>query len=403
MSRPDDNLLSAAAVADPQSFFRRLREHDPVFWSARHNVWLVTEYADVQRCFQDHNLSSGRMISGFRTRIENQHGSLVQHAMGLLDGWMLLNDPPAHGRLRQPVRKAFAPGVVAQLAPRIEMHAHALLDNLQDHCDLVADFSRPLTSLVICELLGVDPAEKDFLSEWSRAFGRLIYGSSSRDSGYVQAAAAMGDLFYERFSQHLMQRRLEPRDDLLSHLLKASADASWTENELVGACSMLLFAGHDTTSALIASGAYVLLGQPQHRAVMFAGPESTRVAVEELLRFDGPSKTNIRVAQAPFELGGHQIDTGQHLWLGVMAANHDPQVFVDPQRLNLARQPNPHLAFGAGIHFCLGPSLARLEATIALPALFERFPNIRLSVGHEIAYSPTVVDRSLLALPVQLG
>ncbi len=402
LRRPDDNLLSPAAIADPLSFFRRLRDYDPVVWSERHNVWIVTAHADVQRLFQDQTLSSARMISGFRQRVQAQHGSLVKHAMGLLDGWMLLNDPPAHGRLRDPVRKAFAPSVVAQLAPRIETHTHALLDELDPDCDLVADFCRPLTSLVICELLGVDPRERDFLSEWSRAFGRLIYGTSSRDTDYVKTAAAMADQFYERFAKHLAVRRSEPCDDLLSHLLQASVSESWTENELVGACSMLLFAGHDTTSALIASSVRALLQHPDQMPLMRAERTTVGVAVEELLRFDGPSKTNIRVAQAPFELGGHEVEEGQHIWLGVMAANHDPEVFDQPQTLNLQRQPNPHLAFGAGIHFCLGPSLARLEATIALPALLERFPEMRLVSPDKLQYSPTVVDRSLLELPLRL-
>lgn len=403
MQRPDDNLLSAAAIADPQSFFRRLRDYDPVLWSERHKVWIVTSHAHVQALFQDQTLSSGRMIRGFRKRVEAQHGPLVKHAMGLLDGWMLLNDPPAHGRLRGPVRKAFAPSVVAELAPRIQAHTHALLDELDTECDLVTDFSRPLTSLVICELLGVDPAEKDFLSEWSRAFGRLIYGTSSRDTEYVKTAAAMGEQFYQRFAQHLAMRRSEPRDDLLSHLLQASASESWTENELIGACSMLLFAGHDTTSALISSSVRTLLQHPEQMSIIRADPTTVGIAVEELLRFDGPSKTNIRVAQTPFELGGHEVDAGQHLWLGVMAANHDPEVFAKPQMLDLQRHLNPHLAFGAGIHFCLGPSLARLEAAIALPALLERFPKMRLVNPEQPHYSPTVVDRSLLELPLQLG
>ena len=347
-------------------------------------------------------MSSGRMISGFRKRIQAQHGPLVQYAMGLLDGWMLLNDPPAHGRLRDPVRKAFAPSVVAQLAPRISQHCQALLDQLDPSCDLVADFCRPLTSLVICELLGVDPAEKDFLSDWARAFGRLIYGTSSRDGDYIKAAAVMGDQFYERFSRHLEQRSSEPRADLLSHLLKAGNDESWTHNELIGTCSMLLFAGHDTTSALIASSVHALLQAGEQATLAHADSASVGIAVEELLRFDGPSKTNIRVAQGALELGGHDILPGQHLWLGVMAANHDPSVFAAPQSLDLNRRPNPHLAFGAGIHFCLGPSLARLEAALALPALLQRFPRMRLANPTAPDYSPTIVDRSLRTLPVHL-
>ena len=334
------------------------------------------------------------MISGFRKRVQKQHGSLVKRAMGLLDGWMLLNDPPVHGRLRRPVRKAFAPPVVAQLAPRIAHHTKELMDSLDDAGDLVSDFCRPLTSLVICELLGLNPREKDFLSEWSRAFGKLIYGTSSRDTDYVKTAAAMGDQFYQRFAEHLTSRRSEPRDDLLSHLLRASAGESWTENELIGACSMLLFAGHDTTSALLASSVLALLQNPEQTSIMLDEPDRVGSAVEELLRFDGPSKINIRVAQARFELGGHAIDANQHIWLGVMAANHDPEVFSEPQTLDLGRRPNPHLAFGAGIHFCLGPSLARLEASIALPRFLSAFPQCVWRILRNCATArPLLTDR----------
>jgi len=398
---PPDDLLSSAAIRDPQGFFRRLREHDPVFWSQRHKVWIITGYHDVERAFQDRSMSTAQGMGSFRKRMMTDHADLLKHAMSLLDGWMLFNDPPIHTRLRDPVRRSFSPAMVERLVPRIERHAHALLDSLGGECDLVSGFAQPLTAMVICDLLGIDLTEREFLRNWTRDFGRLIYGASSREPDYLQAVARAGDTFYGRFRDRIAEKRAAPGDDLLSTLLTASAEAQWTEAEIIGACSMLLFAGHDTTSALLASGARALLQHPEQLALLRSDLTRMPDAVEELLRFDGPSKTFIRVPAAPLAIGGHEIAAGQHLWLGILAADHDPAVFREPERLDIARSPNPHIAFGAGIHFCLGSALARAEARVAFTGLLERFPKLRLT-DHEHRWSPTVVDRSLLELPVVL-
>ncbi|MGA1677801.1 MAG: cytochrome P450, partial [Pseudomonadales bacterium] len=358
---PPDDLLSPAAVRDPQGFFRVLREHDPVFWSARHKVWIVTSHALVLQVFKDPSVSTAQGIGAFRSRLLTEQGELLRHAMGLLDGWMLFNDPPTHTRLRDPVRRSFSPALVKRLVPRIERHAAILADGLSERCDLVTEFAQPLTAMVICDLLGVDLGERDFLREWARDFGQLIYGASSRGPDYLQSVARAGDTFHARFRDHIAAKRVQPADDVLSLIIRASETEGWTENEILGACSMLLFAGHDTTSALLASGMRALLTHPDQLQRLRAHAEHLEQAVEELLRFDGPSKTFIRVPRAPMVLGGHEIQAGQTLWLGILAANHDPAVFEQPEQLNIARAPNPHIAFGSGIHFCVGSALARAE------------------------------------------
>ena len=402
---PPDDLLAPAAIRDPQGFFRRLREHDPVFWSPRHKVFILSAHADVERVLQDRRMSTARGIGGFRARLskrlDQRQAGLLKHAMALLDGWMLFNDPPTHTRLRDPVRRAFAPAVASALVPRIEAHTRLLLDRLDPEADVVSEFAQPLTAMVICDLLGVDLEEREFLRGWARDFGRLIYGASSRNDDYLSAVARAGDEFYARFREQLAVKRAAPGDDLLSKLVTTSRDERWTEAELIGACSMLLFAGHDTTSALLGSSVRALLRNPEALAALRADPSLMPGAVEELLRFDGPSKTFIRVATEPLMLGGHSIEAGQHLWLGILAANHDPAVFDAPEALRIDRAPNPHIAFGAGIHFCLGSSLARAEARVALTELLARFPKLRLADG-EHDWSPTIFDRSLLALPVRL-
>jgi len=397
---PPDDVLAPEAIADPHGFFRRLREHDPVFYSQRHQAWILTGHAAVDSAFKDKQLSSARAMASFRHKLAERHAGLMQHALSLLDGWMLLNDPPDHTRLRDPVRRSFTPAFAASLIPRIEARVDALLDNLADGADLVGEFAQPLTALVICDLLGVPDSEREFLRQWTRDYGQLIYGASSHQAGYAEAVGRAGDAFYARLKPIIAEKRVNPGPDLISHLLATSSREGWTEAELLGTCSMLLFAGHDTTSALIASGTRALLLDEDARQAFRQQPALTESAVEEFLRYDGPSKTFVRVANATHERGGHVIEAGQSLWLSVLGANQDPAVFDAPETLRLDRAPNPHLGFGAGIHFCVGASLARAEARTALPRLFERFPQLR-PASPDFAWSPTLVDRSLLNLHVR--
>jgi len=401
-SLPDDDVFAPAAVADPQAFFKRLREHDPVFYSTRHQAFILTSHAEVDRAFKDKSLSSARAMRAFRHKLVERHSALMQHAMALLDGWMLLNDPPDHTRLRDPVRRSFTPAVAESLIPKISQRADQLLARLHDGSDIVGEFAQPLTALVICDLLGVAAEEREFLRQWTRDFGQLIYGASSHAPRYAMAVARAGDEFFARMQPVIAAKRANPGPDLLSHLLVTSERENWTEAELLGTCSMLLFAGHDTTSALIASSTRALLQHRQARERFVNEPALVESAVEEFLRFDGPSKTFVRVATETHTRGGHIIQAGQPLWLSVLAANQDEQVFERPAELRLDREPNPHLGFGAGIHFCVGSSLARAEARTALPLLFNRFPRLRLATD-TFEWSPTLVDRSLLRLPVRVS
>ncbi len=396
---PPDNLLSPDAISDPHNFFRRLREHDPVFWSPRHNVFVLTSHAQVDGAFRDKTLSSARAMASFRQKLSTRHADLLTHAMALLDGWMLLNDPPDHTRLRDPVRRSFTPAATDALVPQITARVDQLLDELSGDCDIVHDFAQPLTAMVICDLLGIDVAEREFLRQWTRDFGQLIYGASSQNPTYAEVVGRAGDEFYARLRPAVDRKRSAPGNDLMSHLLATSRAEAWTEAELLGTCSMLLFAGHDTTSALIASSTRALLRDRVACARFTSESALTGSAVEEFLRFDGPSKNFVRVATAAHERGGHLIKEGDHLWLAILGANHDPTVFDDPSELRLDRAPNPHISFGAGIHFCVGAALARTEARIALPRLFQRYPKLRLK-SPEHQWSATIVDRTLLALPV---
>ena len=398
------DLLSTAAIRDPHTPLRRMREQDEVLWSTRHKCWVLTGHAAVDAAFRDKRLSAARGMAAFRSRLQKRHADLVRNALELLDGWMLFNDPPAHTRLRDPVRRAFSLRVVQALAPRIEQRVGVLLDACDAEADLVSGFAQPLTAGIIGDLLGIDDEARAFVHQWTRDFGQLIYGVSSREDGFATAIARAGDEFRARMAPLIEAQEAAVDGNLIARVKAASQAFDWTPSELLGAVSMLLFAGHDTTSALIASATRVAAGDARVREALRGDEASAASAVEELLRIEGPSKTFVRVAPDAHERGGHHIAAGDTLWLSVLGANRDPNVFAAPDIIDPARDPNPHLGFGGGIHFCLGAALARLEARIALGSLWRRFPDLRIAVADSaLRWHPGVVDRSLVALPVQLN
>lgn len=395
-------MLAIDAVRDPHGFFANLRDYDPVFWSERHRGYILTSFEQVSNAFRDPALSAAAPMKGFRQRLGEERRQAMARALSLLDGWMLMNDPPEHTRLREPVRRSFGPQVARALVPKIEAQVDRLLDSLEDGDDLVEAFAHPLPAMVICDLLGVEEQDRAFLGDWTKDFAKLIYGASSKDEGYVDIVSRAGNAFHEKLTPLIRKRMANPDDTLLSRLIETSGDEEWTEAELLGACSMLLFAGHDTTAIFIASAAHVLMGDPGAKRRFLDEPAIRDSAIEELLRVEGPSKTFPRVALETHERGGHVIKAGAPLWLAVLGANHDPETFTDPDTLNLGRDPNPHIGFGGGIHFCAGATLARTEAKIAIQRLLERFPDLS-PASDNVTWNRAVIDRSLTALPVRLS
>lgn len=399
-----DDLLAPDAVADPHAFFHRLRAHAPVHWSERHKAWLLTSHAEVRAAFHDPRLSTARM-DALEARLPEARRAALAPALSLLRGWMLFHDPPAHTRLRSPVARAFTPRRVEQLRDRIDAITGELLDALAGAGggDLVEHFAHALPAAVIAELFGVPRADREKIRRWSAKFGVVVFGAVDRPD-YEAVAREAGLEFRDYVDWLVAERRrgASAGDDLLGALLAtAGRPEGLAEHEIAGACSLLLFAGHDTTASLIASGAIALLRDPAARAAFPLDPDAAAPAVEELLRYDGPAKIMMRRALETHERSGAMVRAGDALFLAIPAANRDPAVFAEPDRLDLARSPNPHVAFGEGIHFCLGAPLARLEARIALARLLARFPGLVLA-SDQIEWRRTVSDRSPIAVPVSL-
>ncbi|MET9212957.1 MULTISPECIES: cytochrome P450 family protein [unclassified Nocardia] len=395
--------IEADFFADPHAYYRRWRADGPV-----HRVrfpddvvrWVVIGYAEARVALADPRLRKD--IARIDTIVHAKRGSTPSdpNVVALLSH-MLSTDPPAHTRLRKLVNKAFTAKRVAALRPRIEQITASLLDAMaeRDQVDLMDEFANPLPVTVICELLGVPYADRDDFQTWTRAL--VTVAGEGEDDERPAASAAM----VAYLANLVRAKQTDPADDLLSQLVLADDDGDrLTDRELVSMAFLLLVAGHETTVNLIGNGVNALLRRPEQWRALCADPAGVPAAIEEFLRFDGPvDMATVRYTAEPITLGSTEIPAGELVYVALAAANRDPARFADADTLAVDGQPTGHLAFGHGIHFCVGAPLARLEAEIAYTALLRRFPDLRLAdaanTGH---WQTSTLIRGLLELPVRV-
>ena len=402
------DLGKPATNANPFPEFARLRAEDPVHWSLAMKAWIITRHADVKNvALNNRQISADRLTPFFKTNPEYQRGS-IDSLVRYLNHWMVFRDPPDHTRLRRLFNKAFTPTSVSNLRPSIENIVAHLIDGMEakarrgETVDYIADFAYPLPASVIMDLLGVPRTDLGRVKLWSDDIALFIGTAQVAGNKYLRAesgAKAMSDYF-----RSLVEARTaEPHDDMISHLVLARDDRdALTTDEIIGTCILLLFAGHETTTNLIGNGFLYSMRHRDQWERLVADPSLAGSAVEEYLRYDGPSGALARVAAADLEMGGKTIREGQRLFAFMNSANRDPEAVADPDRFDIGREPNAHLTFGHGIHFCLGAPLARLEAQIATTRLAERLPDIRLS-GGDPEWHDSLILRGVKRLPVQLG
>jgi len=403
---PNNDLLSDEATMNPYEVFRRLREYDPIFWSPRHLSWIITGHAELGEAFKDLRLSTAQ-LQGFRERLPPQRREALELAMRLLDGWMLFHEPPTHTRLREPLKRRFTPKALATLTDDVRTITSNLLDDMDKagEFDLVEAFAHPLPANVIGRLFGVPDELRGWLGAWSGKFGKVVFGAT-KDADYLRCARESGEEFHRIVGDLMDRYARQPTDNLISALL-AFRDDRHVENglssaDILGTCSALLFAGHDTTTSLLGSGTVALLEQPQSLAWLRGQPGEglPDLAIEELLRFESPAKTMIRTVAESHERRGHRFEAGQRVFMAIGAANRDPLAFTNPDTLDLQRDPNPHFSFGHGRHFCLGAYLARLEIRTAMRMLMDRFPHLHLT--GPVEWRATISDRSAKRIPVSV-
>ena len=389
------NPMDPEFLADPYPTYHRLRDEDPVHHSPL-DFWVLTRYEDVVAVLRDPRFIKEPLVSVVAARF----GVTVPPGVGLS---MLDRDPPDHTRLRSLVSKAFTPRVVEGLRPRIQKIVDDLITRAEavGRMDLIEEFAYPIPVNVICEMLGVPIGDHERFKGWSLDIARGLDSvwlppESEIPKRSGAARHAIGD--YMRGL--IAERRASPRGDLLSALIAAEeAGDKLSEDELIATCILLLIAGHETTVNLIGNGTLALLRHPEELRRLRETPGLITSAVEELLRYDGPVQRTARITSTEVTIGGRTIGKGEMVMPFIGAADRDPSQFSDPDRLDLGRTDNRHIAFGWGIHFCLGAPLARVEGQIAIDTLVRRLPRLTL-VDDEPEHRQSLTLRGLKALPV---
>ena len=397
------DFLSAEFKTDPYPFYAQLREHAPAYPGPKirgQQAWLVTRYDDVARVLKDETFAKDTRNAWTPKQLKK--APWLPPMFRPLQNNLLSLDPPDHTRLRALVHKAFAPRMVERMRAETHTLAHELVDKIKAEggtVDLLERFALPLPITIIGRILGVPEKDNAKFHRWTSAFVSLGSGRHV----FLKVPAV---LQFIRYLRNLIRQRADvPQDDLISALVLArEQDDALTEDEVLAMTFLLLSAGHETTVNLIASGTLALLEHPDEWRRLQAEPSLLKSGVEELLRFVTPAEMSTeRFARADTEVAGTVIPKGA-LVLGVIAsANRDPRRFENPETVDVAREDNKHLAFGQGIHYCVGAPLSRLEGVVAFTALAERLPDLRLGVAPEkLEWRSSLILRGLKALPVSV-
>jgi cytochrome P450 len=389
------NIASSEFKADPFPFYKVLRSEAPVYQTKlpdRRNVWLVTRYNDVLSVLKDDRFSKDKINARTPPWLPPMFRPLLRN--------MLDVDVPDHTRLRGLVQKVFTVRLIENLRERIQDLADELLNQTQAEggMDLVRDYAIHIPTTIIAEMLGVPIEDRHKFHRWSSA---AISATSSRWG--IVVALPQGVAFLRYIRRLVKSRRATPKDDLVTALVQAEeAGDQLSEDELVAMIFLLLVAGHETTVNLIGNGMLALLENPDQMSKLRDNPASIKTAVEELLRYNGPLETATeRYAREETTLAGVTIPRGELVLAVLASANRDEQQFEHADRLDLEREPNPHVAFGFGIHYCLGASLARLEGQIAIATLLRRIPNLKVAIPSDaLRWRRGLVLRGLESLPV---
>ena len=401
---PDKKVVfNDKILQDPYPTYARLHQEGPLHHlevGGKWSVWSIFSHAECSKIAKDPRLSAKRakqMLLALPLSRQAEFSELAR-MFGL---WMIFMDPPEHTRLRKLLNKGFSPAVVEGLRPQVEATVDQMLKSLQhgSEVELLREFANPLPVRIILEMLGIPQELRDTFVNWSRAIAAF---RGNPNPTVEQARGAQDALIAltEFFRKTVAERRRNKGNDLISLLIDIEEEGEvLTEEELYAQCIALLFAGHETTRNLIGNGMYTLLQHPRETAELREKPQMIRSAVEELLRYESPVQFTARVLKEDIEVCGRPIRKRWTVLCMLGAANRDPAQFKEPNELNLERLNNQHLAFSAGLHFCIGAQLARLEGQVAILKLVQRFPEMKLA-GPRPEWAPTFGFRGLKNLPV---
>jgi cytochrome P450 PksS len=397
-------LTDPTFLEDPHPTYRRMRQQDPVYWSDALGHWVLTRYDDVLEAIRHPALSSARTQVFVQAQLRGRDPNLAADYTRIGIGMMIMKDGREHHRLRVVGNHAFTPSSLQRWQPVIERVIDDLLDAVgpSGRMELIGDLARPLPAIVIAELFGIPPEDRETFHQWSMN-GARFFGGTVGDPEQAARAANEAHVQQERYFRNLLEeRRRQPGGDLMSLLLQGQAEGRLTAEEVTSQCIMLLGAGHITTMDQLGNTVLALLNNPEQLDRLRDEPWLVRSAVEEGLRYDGTAQLLQRIAREDLKLRGQSIRKGDLLYLSLAAANRDPEVFSDPDRFDIGRADNRHLVFGAGPHLCLGMTLARRELEVSLGRLVRRMPRLRFDKERPMRRrADSLVFRGLESLPVR--
>jgi cytochrome P450 len=397
-----DDLFAPEVIADPYTYFGHLREVDPVHWNDTYQAWIITRHDDLVWVARHHELFSSELFKRDSRPpyppIDEADMELNDYVRTVGSNSFIRHDRPEHTEMRKVLHGYFNPKSMETWRPLVQSAIQYLLDEAEERgeMDVMQDFATPLPLLVIAQMMGMPNQDRLFIRELSK----MLLAGGRAESNRMQAAA-QGNRELRAYLAPLVEERLvHPTDDLLSVVVSGETNGVYTREEVLANAVLLLVAGHETTINLICNGTLALLRHPEQWALLQQDPaRRTQRATEECLRYDSPVKGIQRIAAEDVELRGRTIRAGDRTRWIISSANRDPEMFLEPDTFDITRWPNRHVAFGAGIHHCLGVTLARLEGQEVFKALAERLPSLHL-VTEELEYHSTLGFRSLLSLPV---
>jgi len=402
MVTANDDLFTLDVINDPYTYFGHLREEDPVHWNELYEVWVLTRHDDLVWLTRHHELFSSEVLKRDPRppypQVYESDLELYEYVRGFSSAQFIQHDRPAHLEMRKVVHGYFTPRSMEAWRPMVQSAITDLLDaaEAKGQMDVMADLATPLPVLVIAQMMGVPLEDRPYIRELAKKL--LAGGRGEPDRLRTQTEGMQGMLEY---LSPLVEERIDrPGDDFVSVVASGEKRGIFTRHQVLVNCSLLLLAGHETTINLLCNGTLAFIRHPAQWALLKQDPAGlAKRATEECLRYDPPVKSIQRIASQDVEMRGKVVRKDDRMRWFISSANRDPEVFANPETLDITRDPNPHVAFGSGVHHCLGATLARLEGQEAFTALAQRFPFLHLET-EELEYQPSINFRSLTSLPV---
>jgi len=397
-----DNLFTPEVIADPYAYYGRLREEDPIHWNEAYELWVVTRHDDLTWLTRHHELFSSAV---FKNDPRPAYPPIGESDLGLYDyvrsyqgDQFIQHDRPEHLEMRKIVHTYFTPKAMETWRPFVRDAVKELLDaaEAKGSMDVMKDLATPLPVMVIAQMMGVPPEQRPYVRELAEKLLYIGRGEYDRMKPLTEGMRGMIDFV----SPLVDERIVNPGDDFISVLARGEREGVFSRHEVLVNTSLLLLAGHETTINLLCNGTLSLINHPDQWALLKQDPAGrARLATEECLRYDSPVVSIQRIAAQDVEMRGKVMRKNDRIRWFISSANRDPDAFANPLNFDISRHPNPHVAFGSGVHHCLGATLARLEGQEVFKALAERFPGLQIET-EDLEYQPSITFRSLKSLPV---